>query len=55
MPGRKGTVKQALDPVGIVHVEGEEWSATTVDGRRVPEGATVTVVKVQGLTLIVTD
>jgi membrane-bound serine protease (ClpP class) len=55
LPGRQGIVKQDLTPQGIVHIEGEEWSATTGDGRHLPAGTPVTVVRIKGLTLIVTD
>lgn len=53
MPGRAGVVKQDLAPVGIVHVEGEDWSATAEDGAHLTIGTAVTVVRVQGLTLVV--
>jgi membrane-bound serine protease (ClpP class) len=55
LPGRQGVVKQDLNPQGIVHLEGEEWSAMTADGHTVPAGTPVTVVRVRGLTLIVSD
>jgi len=51
--GKIGTVRQALVPGGIVHVEGEEWSAVVRDGTRIPEGALVRVVGVEGLILSV--
>jgi membrane-bound serine protease (ClpP class) len=55
LPGRHGVVKQDLAPQGIVHLEGEEWSAETEDHRLLAAGAPVTVVRVEGLKLIVTE
>jgi len=49
--GRIGVIRQALAPAGIVHVEGEEWSATSATGAALPVGASVRVVAVDGLTL----
>ncbi|MCX6033231.1 MAG: hypothetical protein NT169_28605 [Chloroflexi bacterium] len=49
--GRIGTVRQALAPAGIVHLDGEEWSATSADGATLPVGASVQVLAVDGLTL----
>lgn len=51
--GQIGTVQEALDPHGIVHVAGETWSAVSVGGD-IPAGATVRVVEIKGLTLHVT-
>lgn len=48
--GQTGTVQEALDPQGIVHVAGETWSAISVGGV-IPVGATVRVVDIKGLTL----
>lgn len=49
--GKVGTVRQPLRPTGIVHLEGEEWSAVAADGSEIPAGAAVRVVAVEGLTL----
>lgn len=51
--GQVGTVRQALRPTGIVHVQGEEWSAVSAGGGEIPVGAAVEVVRVEGLTLVV--
>lgn len=51
--GQIGTVQEALDPRGIVHVAGETWSAVSVAGD-IPTGAPVQVVEIRGLTLYVT-
>jgi membrane-bound serine protease (ClpP class) len=48
--GQRGHVRQALDPEGMVFVEGELWTATTV-GEPVPVGTAVEVVGVEGLRL----
>jgi membrane-bound serine protease (ClpP class) len=48
--GADGTVVKELDPVGVVRVASEEWSATTA-GPPVPAGTPVRVVGVQGLRL----
>jgi membrane-bound serine protease (ClpP class) len=48
--GARGLVRQALEPQGMVFVEGELWSATA-DGARVPAGAAVEVTGVDGLRL----
>ncbi len=49
--GRIGAVRQTLAPAGIVHLDGEEWSATSADGATLPVGASVRVVAVDGLML----
>ena len=49
--GQVGTVRQALEPAGIVHVEGEEWSAISADGKPIAAGTRVQVVGTDGLTL----
>ena len=50
--GARGQARQALDPDGLVFVEGELWSATAV-GERIAAGATVEVTAVEGLRLLV--
>lgn len=49
--GKIGTVKSPLNPEGIVHLEGEEWTAVSVTGTLLPVGTVVRVVDVQGLRL----
>jgi membrane-bound serine protease (ClpP class) len=49
--GKVAAVKQTLSPTGIVHLDGEEWSATSADGSEIPAGAQVRVVAADGLTL----
>jgi len=50
--GKVGVVKQAIEPDGKVLVHGELWRARS--SQPIREGATIRVVKVQGLTLEVT-
>lgn len=52
LTGTRGVVRAALAPRGIVHVDGEEWTAET-EGGPIPVGATVRVWRVEGLRLIV--
>lgn len=49
--GRTGTVRQSLKPTGIVHIQGEEWTAVSDSGEVIPAGTPVRVVAVDGLTL----
>ncbi len=51
--GKTAEVKVALEPKGIVLVEGERWSAVSETGRVEP-GEEVTITKVDGLKLYVT-
>jgi membrane-bound serine protease (ClpP class) len=52
--GATGEVRQALDPVGQVFVEGALWRARPADeGRSVERGYRVRVESVDGLTLVV--
>jgi membrane-bound serine protease (ClpP class) len=49
---RVGEVRQPLDPVGQVFVEGALWRAEAADGAgRIPLGVRVRVESVDGLTL----
>ena len=48
--GSVGTVRVALDPRGIVHVRGEQWSARTT-GEPLAAGRVVRVKSIEGLTL----
>lgn len=47
--GEFGEVREAIDGRGMVFVHGELWRATAL--QKIPEGARVRVVKVEGLTL----
>jgi len=49
--GKEGTVRIALDPGGIVHLGGEEFSAVSAGGKPIPSGAQVRVVATEGLKL----
>lgn len=51
--GKAGRVTQRLAPTGIVHVEGEEWSAVSATGAEIAAGAAVRVIGVEGLSLLV--
>jgi membrane-bound serine protease (ClpP class) len=51
MIGRIGIVRQPLNPIGIMHIQGEEWSAVSADGRELPVGTSVRVIAVDGLML----
>jgi len=51
--GKVGVVRQPLAPSGIVHVEGEEWTAETATGESFPVGTTIRVTGVDGLRLLV--
>jgi membrane-bound serine protease (ClpP class) len=48
--GKKGTARTALEPKGIVSVEGERWEATAEDAP-LPEGTPIVVVASEGLRL----
>jgi membrane protein implicated in regulation of membrane protease activity len=52
--GTRGVAKSAIGRSGVVLAAGEEWSARSRDGVEIAEGAWVTVVAQDGLTLIVT-
>jgi membrane protein implicated in regulation of membrane protease activity len=49
-PGEAGRAVTALDPVGVVQLHGESWTAESVSGA-VPAGAEVRVVSVDGVRL----
>ncbi len=51
--GAKGVVSIDINPLGAVHAVGEEWTARSVDGRPLPRGARVEVIRQDGLTLYV--
>jgi membrane-bound serine protease (ClpP class) len=49
---REGVAVSDLEPSGIVRVAGENWSATSLNGR-VPAGARIQVIQVEGVRLSV--
>lgn len=51
--GKTGKTITDLTPRGQVLVASETWSAKSHDGKLIPEGTKIKVVKIQGLTLIV--
>ncbi|HSL33514.1 MAG TPA: nodulation protein NfeD [Candidatus Limnocylindrales bacterium] len=51
--GMLGVVKSPLEPLGSVHIAGEEWTARSVDDRPIARGTAVKVVGVDGLTVLV--
>ena len=50
--GMVGTVRAMLDPKGIVHASGEEWTAKSTGGM-IAVGTDVRVTDIEGLTLVV--
>jgi membrane-bound serine protease (ClpP class) len=48
--GRRGQVREALDPQGLVFVHGELWAAVS-DGAPVPVGEDVVIERLEGFTL----
>jgi membrane-bound serine protease (ClpP class) len=53
MVGASGVVKQRLDPIGFVLVQGEHWKAQTADGQPLEAGQAVRVERVEYGKLIV--
>jgi len=54
--GRQALVTQAIDDLhftGAVRVSGAEWTARTEGGESVPVGATVRILRIEGVKLIV--
>ena len=51
--GEPAVVSTEINPLGSVHAVGEEWTARSADGRPLPRGARVQVVRQDGLTLYV--
>ena len=54
--GKRGVVLERIDPVsrqGRVKVEGEDWRGVSVDDTPIEVGARVTVIQVDGTTLVV--
>ena len=53
LPGRECIVTTRLDPVGRVRVDGETWTARTLDGGVAEQGTMVVVERLDGLQLLV--
>jgi membrane-bound serine protease (ClpP class) len=51
--GSHGVVRRPLEPLGSAYIAGEEWSARSADDRPIDRGTPVTVVAVDGLTVLV--
>ncbi len=51
--GMRGRVTKALDPVGTVHVNSEQWTATTDDEVTIEAGENIVVIARENLRLIV--
>jgi membrane-bound serine protease (ClpP class) len=51
--GAHGVVRRPIEPLGSVHISGEEWTARSVSDRPIERGTPVTVVAVDGLTVLV--
>jgi membrane-bound serine protease (ClpP class) len=51
--GTHGVVRRPLEPLGSVHIAGEEWSARSVGDQPIERGTPVKVVAVDGLTVLV--
>jgi len=51
--GTTGIVRRPLEPLGSVHIAGEEWSARSVGDQPIERGTPVKVVSVDGLTVLV--
>ena len=49
--GMTGVASSELAPSGMVHVNGEDWSAVSDTGETIEEGARILVIDVEGLTL----
>ena len=49
--GMTGVASSDLDPSGMVHVNGEDWSAVSDTGETIEKGARILVMDVEGLTL----
>jgi len=52
-PGAQAVVRRPLDPLGSVHLAGEEWTARSVSDLPIERGTPVRVVGVDGLTVLV--
>ena len=51
--GTHGVVRSPLAPLGSAYIGGEEWTARSADDRPIDRGTPVTVVAVDGLTVLV--
>jgi membrane-bound serine protease (ClpP class) len=51
--GAHGIVRRPLEPLGSAYIAGEEWSARSADDQPIGRGTPVTVVAVDGLTVLV--
>ncbi len=52
--GRTGQVTEDVDGRrGAVYVDGKTWTARSADGETIPAGATVTVLRIEGVKLFV--
>jgi membrane-bound serine protease (ClpP class) len=51
--GAHGVVRRPLEPLGSAYIAGEEWTARSADDRPIDRGTPVTVVAVDGLTVLV--
>jgi membrane-bound serine protease (ClpP class) len=51
--GTLGIVRRPLEPLGSVHIAGEEWTARSVGDQPIERGTPVKVVAVDGLTVLV--
>ena len=49
--GMTGVASSDLDPSGMAHVNGEDWSAVSDTGETIEKGARILVIDVDGLTL----
>jgi membrane-bound serine protease (ClpP class) len=52
-PGAHGVVRRPLEPIGSIHAAGEEWTARSATDEPIERGTPVTVVSVDGLTVLV--
>lgn len=50
---RTGIVKKTLNPLGSVYMDGELWTAESIDGSTIPANTYVQVMQVQGLKVLV--
>ncbi len=55
LAGRPGKVVSPLEPRGTVRVNGESWSAESLSGEHIAEGADIVVMDMEGLTLKVSE
>jgi membrane-bound serine protease (ClpP class) len=51
--GMQGVVRRPLEPLGSIHIAGEERTARSVDDQPIARGTPVKVVAVDGLTVLV--